>query len=194
MNEKLLAAGGVVALVLAGGVAAFVTGVAPIPGDSGEGVSSVQTETPTAERGSTAAGNGAGDGSPGGGAEQPPETERETKRAPPFAFTVDEIESCGRTCRDVTSTLTNRQDRTAEDVAVTTRIYAGNDTDGEPVWSGTEPVGTLDAGDAYTATRRVELSYRDGFAVQRAGGWITVRTTVTTADRTVTLTDRRNVG
>lgn len=188
MNEKVLAVSGVCALVFAGGVAAFVAGVGPLP-DGSDPVAPLPTETPTAE-----ADTAAGDERTGGGAQQPSATERETESVPPFAFAVDAIESCGRTCRDVTSTLTNRQNRTATNVTVSTRIYAGNDTDGEPVWSGTEPVGRLDGGDAYTATRRVELSYRDGFAVQRAGGWITVQTTVTTADRTATLTDRRNVG
>ncbi|MBV0900303.1 hypothetical protein [Haloarcula salina] len=188
MNEKLLAVSGVCALVFAGGVLAFVAGVGPLP-DGGDPVSPLPTETPTAEPDTAA-----GDERTGGGAQQPSATERGTERVPPFVFAIDAIESCGRTCRDVTSTLTNRQDRTATNVTVSTRIYAGNDTGGEPVWSGTEPVGTLDGGDAYTATRRVELSYRDGFAIQRAGGWITVQTTVTTADRTVTLTDRRNVG
>ncbi|WP_424002437.1 hypothetical protein ACOZ4I_01815 [Haloarcula salina] len=188
MNEKLLAVSGVCALVFAGGVAAFVAGVGPVPGGS-EPVAPLPTETPAAD-----ADAAAGDERTGGGAQQPSATERETQSRPPFSFAVDAIESCGRTCRDVTSTLTNRQDRTARNVTVTTRIYAGNDTGGEPVWSGSEPVGTLDGDDTYTATRRVELSYRDGFAIQRAGGWITVQTTVTTADRTVTLTDQRNVG
>jgi Rieske Fe-S protein len=50
----------------------------------------------------------------------------------------------------------------ATDVAVDTRIYAGNGTDGDVVWEG-------------------------------AGGWITVRTTIQSAEETVTVTQRRQV-
>ena len=49
----------------------------------------------------------------------------------PFGFVVDQIETCGETCRDVTTTPTNRQSTAASDVTVTTRIYAGNGTDGD---------------------------------------------------------------
>jgi hypothetical protein len=94
----------------------------------------------------------------------------------------------------VTSTVTNRGETTAEDVTVYTRVYAGRGTDGGVIWEGSERVGTLDAGASYTATRRVELSFTDAIAIQRNDGWVTVQTTVRTADRTLTLTDQRQVG
>jgi hypothetical protein len=93
----------------------------------------------------------------------------------------------------VTSTLTNQQDTTAEDVTVYTRIYAGNGTDGDQVWEGSESVGTLDASESYTATKRVELSFADAYAIDQEDGWITVQTTVETADQTVTFTEQRQV-
>jgi hypothetical protein len=112
---------------------------------------------------------------------------------PPFGFAIDNIEKCGQTCRDVTSTLTNQQDATAGNVTVYTRIFAGKGTDGDEIWRGTEDVGTLPAGDAYTATRQVELSYAEALTISNNDGWITVQTTVETENRTVTFTDERKV-
>lgn len=110
-----------------------------------------------------------------------------------YTLTVDRVETCGRTCRDVTSTLTNDQPTDATDVTVYTRIYAGNGTDGEVVWEGKEPVGDLGAGESYTATRRIELSLWDANAVREHDGWVTIETAVQSAERTVTFTQRRDV-
>jgi hypothetical protein len=112
---------------------------------------------------------------------------------PPFGFAIDSIEECGQTCRDVTSTLTNQQDTTAENVTVSTRIFAGQGTDGDEIWRGQEDAGTLAAGESYTATNRVELSLSEGLKIQNNDGWITVQTTVETEDQTVTFTDERQV-
>lgn len=112
----------------------------------------------------------------------------------PFSFTIERVEACGRTCRDVTAALQNTQDGPATDVTVLTRIYAGQDvTDEDLVWAGTEPVGTLEAGGTHTTTRRVELSLQEGLTVEAHGGWITIVTTVRSDERTVTLSDRRRV-
>jgi hypothetical protein len=186
MNARPLAVVGVLALVLAGVVGAYVTGFGPAPGgDDGSDAESFPTATPS----ETPTGDGVtatDDGTAG--------TATPTATAPPpFVFSIDAIETCGQTCRDVTSTLTNQQDTTAENVTVYTRIFVGNGTDGDVAWKGSEPVGTLDAGESYTATRRVELSYGDALAIKRNGGWITVQTTVQTEDRTVTFSERRQV-
>jgi hypothetical protein len=112
---------------------------------------------------------------------------------PPFGFAIDSIEECGQTCRDVTSTLTNQQDTTAENITVSTWIFAGQGTDGDEIWRGQEDAGTLAAGESYTATNRVELSLSEGLKIQNNDGWITVQTTVETEDQTVTFTDERQV-
>ncbi|SFR89262.1 hypothetical protein SAMN05216559_0601 [Halomicrobium zhouii] len=188
MNAKLLAVVGVGILLVAGVVGALVTGFGPAPGgDSGSDVESFPTETPS----NTGSDGASGDGASGdGGTSDATATATDT---PPFTFAIGNIEECGRTCRDVTSTLTNRRDATADDVTVYTRIFAGNGTDGDQVWQGSEDVGALDAGESYTATKRVELSYSDGYKIERNDGWITVQTTVETADQTVTFTERRQV-
>lgn len=177
MNGKLLAVGGVFILLLAGVTGAFVTGVGPFQKSSTEDISEFPTETAESDTASSDSGSDSGG----------------TASTPPFGFTVDSIEKCGRTCRDVTSSLTNQQNSTAEDIIVYTRIYAGNSTDGDVVWEGSEDVGTLAADESYTTTRRVELSYGDAYAIEQEDGWITVQTTVETADQTVTFSDRRNV-
>ncbi|WP_336337522.1 hypothetical protein [Haloarcula brevis] len=177
MRRKPLAA----VLLLAVVAGAVAVGTGPLQ-DAGEG-----TAVPSETTGSAADAGGGGDAEDGSDAEDG------TAGTPPFGFTVGAIEECGRTCRDVTSTLTNRQNSTAADVTVATRIYAGNTTDGDVVWEGSEAVGTLAPAGSYTTTRRVDLSFGDAVAIRRAGGWITVRTTVETADRSVTLTSQRQV-
>ena len=117
----------------------------------------------------------------------------ETPVTEPFAVDIDRIESCGRFCRDVTASLTNRQDAAATNVVVTTRLYPGNRTDGRPVWTGEVAVGTLGPGATATTNERVELSVFDAFAVSDAGGWVTVSTTIRSDRRTVTVTERRQV-
>lgn len=172
MRTGAVTAGAVVVLVVAG----LTLGGGGAASD-GNDVGSFPTETPT--------GTASADGS-GTNTVTPEPT-------PAFAFAIDRIEECGRPCRDVTSTLTN-DGADATDVTVYTRIYVGNGSDGNVIWEGKERVGNLGAGESYTATERVELSLADAIAVESAGGWITVQTTVQSDETTVTFTQRRQVG
>ncbi|MDS0282133.1 hypothetical protein [Haloarcula onubensis] len=110
-----------------------------------------------------------------------------------FTLETREVENCGMLCRNVTSTVTNEQSTAASDVTITTRLYAGNDTGGEVRWQGIERVERIGAGETYETTHRVELPLEDALAIRDRGGWVTIRTTVETADRSVTVTDRREV-
>src|SRR6056297_2687608 len=76
----------------------------------------------------------------------------------PFALDTRGIENCGMLCRNVTSTVTNEQATAARDVTISTRLYAGNDTDGEVRWRGTERVSRIGPGETFVSTQRVELS------------------------------------
>jgi hypothetical protein len=173
MRRPSLVIGATVVVLLAAAVTlGGVTGSASEGGDRSTESFPTETPTSTVDSGSSAT---------------------TAERDPAFAFTVDRIEECGRTCRDVTSTLTNDGAAEATDVTVYTRIYAGNGTDGDVVWESREGVGPLDAGESYTTTERVELSLADGVAVGNAGGWVTVQTTIQSADRTETVTRRRQV-
>lgn len=169
MNRTYLVAGVVVLVTLALGLgAAAYYGVGPFPGDdTGEPVGDVPNGTPV---------------------DTSPEEE-------PFAFTVDQIEECGLTCRDVTATLHNQQDTGATDVTVYVQIYAGenNTAEDDLVWEGSEDVGRLVAGDSSTSTRRVELSLADARKVDQRDGWITIVTTVESAEETVTFQDTEQV-
>jgi hypothetical protein len=177
MNTKLLLAAVVVVAVGAGAVVAIGD---RFPGGSGADTDSLPTATPES-------------GDEGGPTLEPTDSSTTATPTPPFGFVVDDIEECGRTCRDVTSTLTSRRDTTAENVTVYTRILVGRETDGDEVWRGTEDVGTLPAGESYTATTRVELSLADGLKIENSDGWITVQTTVETEDGAVTFADERQV-
>ena len=164
----------VAALLLAGlGVAVF-TGVGPTPGDeSGDSVSTVPAGTPSDD---DSAATGSTD-------------------VAPFSLTIDEVDECGQTCRDVTATLHNHQNDTAERVIVSIAIFAGENTTDEDdlVWEGSVEVGTLEAGGSHTTTERVDLSYWDSLAVSRNDGWITILTTVESDERTVTFRDTEHV-
>lgn len=149
-----------------------------------------------------AGGGGAADGGAGESTATPPPTgtvytqpaEGTVEDQPPFTFEIDNIEECGETCRDVTATLYNNQQQAASNVSVYTRIYAGNSTAEEDrIWTGDEQIGDMEAGGSDTRTQRVELSTREGFAVQQNDGWITILTTVDSEETTITFENRRNV-
>lgn len=113
----------------------------------------------------------------------------------PFAFTIAEIESCGRTCRDVTATVENQQTEPASSVVVETEMFAGENTtvSDRLVWEETQDVGRLPAGESHTSTERVDLSLGDAFDIRQQDGWITIRTTIESDEETVTITKTRNV-
>jgi hypothetical protein len=185
------------ALVVVGAVVggAFAVGLAPAPDDRDETapLPTTAATTPTA-RGpvETRPAPSATTSTAKGPVETRPAPSTSAPR-PRFAFAVDSAEACGQTCRDVTSTLSNTGATDATSVAVSTRIYAGQTVEGGVVWEGRESVGALPAGESYTTTRRVELSLAGAVAVQNAGGWITVQTTVASDQRTVTFAEPRRV-
>lgn len=179
MSRRTLAVLAVVgALVVSGTAFAFFTGMGPAPGGDpgGDQVTDYATGTPLG----TAAAGDAGDTS---------------GTTAPFSFTIESIEECGQTCRDVTVSLHNNQDEAASDVTVLTRIYAGRDTTAEEdrVWEGREEVGDLAGGGTHTTTTRVELSLQEALKIQNNDGYITIVTTVRTADQTVTFKDVEQV-
>lgn len=184
MNRRYLLGGVLVVLVLAVGIGwAGYTGVGPAPGGS-SGDTIDEFPTPS----------GGDDGGSGTSSTSSSSSSSSTD-TPPFTFTVDDLEECGHTCRDVTATLHNEQEETATGVTVYIRIFAGKDnTDTDDiVWEGSEEVGTLEAGGHHTTTERVELSVRDGWSIEREDGWITILTAVETDDRTVTFQDSEQV-
>lgn len=180
MRDRSIAVGAVVvfAVVVTGVIIVSASGA----GSGGNG-DAASTDDPFPTQTPADSGAGSGDGANDAGT---------ADAEPSFAFDIDRIESCGETCRDVTTTLTS-EGAGAADVTVYTRIYAGNGTDGDVVWEGSEPIGDLDAGESYTGTERVDLSITQAYAIQRSGGWITVRTTIDSDERTVTTTERREV-
>lgn len=182
VNRTHAVVGGLlVAIILAVGIAAaFYTGAGPAPGgsDGGEELADFPTATAAAE--------GTTDG----------DTESTATPEPaPFSFTIDTIEECGQTCRDVTATLHNNQDTTATGVTVFIRMFAGQDnTDTDDlVWEGKEEIGTLEGGASHTTTERVELSLQEARKIDQEDGWITLLTTVKTDDTTVTFKESEQV-
>ncbi|WP_313691448.1 hypothetical protein [Halorarum halobium] len=181
MNGKRVAAVAVVVLLVAvGAAAAFFVGVGPFaPSGDSEDLGEFPTGTPVESGGSGGAG-GSGDGS--------------GQSLPAYYFQVTDTETCGRTCRDVTVELTNNREETATGITVYVRMFAGNSTDsGDRIWQGKEDVGEMDAGATTTATKRVKLTYAEGYRVRQNDGWVTIRTTVRSEDVTLTFSERRQV-
>jgi hypothetical protein len=183
VNASKLVGIAVVALTL-GVVGAAAFGVGPFSPDVVPN-GGVSTESPNVDDpGSGGSASGGDDGSAGG-----TDTTTATPEPAPFGFQIDSIETCGNTCRDVTATLTNQQDAAAEDVTATTRIYVKEDQ----IWQGSEDIGRLAAGESATTTKRVEIGYLDAAKIQNNDGYVTVETTITTADGTYTFSGRRQV-
>lgn len=177
MNRKYVIGGIIVVVIIAVGIgAALYTGVGPAPGGTSGGGDTIE-DFPTA----TESDSGAGTTDP--------------SATPPFTFTVDTIEECGTTCRDVTATLTNNQNDTATNVIVYTRIFAGEDNTetNDLVWEGKNEIGTLASGASITTTERVELSLQDARKIDQNDGWITIQTTVDSDETRVTFKDSDQV-
>ncbi|WP_224332817.1 hypothetical protein [Haloprofundus halobius] len=107
----------------------------------------------------------------------------------PLRFSVGEIDECGTTCRDVTAHVKNTGNESVNDVDVTVRLFADDDE----VWDGSVEVGSVDAAETQEQTIRVELGYTDAYKIKQNDGYVTVRTTVTTADGTFEFEERRKV-
>jgi hypothetical protein len=177
----------IVLVVLVGGVGAVFLGVGPAPGgDSGAEL----TDFPTATSQPTAMSSS--------GTQAPDTTAAATPTAtpqPPYTFAIQSIEECGRTCRDVTAELANNRETDAESVVTYTRIFAGQDTTAteDLIWENRTTVGTIAAGATARSTQRVALSLQEGLAIENAGGWITILTTVQSAEETVTFRNSEQV-
>lgn len=196
MNRNYIIGGLLVLVIVAVGIGAAVyTGFGPAPGgtDSGDKLTDFPTETQSGmDAQSTPTGNGVTTDTVSDGNIEQTATPTST---PPFSFTIDNIEDCGQTCRDVTASLHNNQNTMATNVTVFIRIFAGenNTASDDIVWEGKEEVGDLAAGGTHTTTERVELSLQEARKIDQNNGWITILTTVKTDDRTVTFKDSEKV-
>lgn len=188
MDRTSIVAGAVVIVLVAGlGLAAAVGPLGVLDDDGGD----VDTETPTPSTGVDAGGSDSGDGGSGDG--DGATGDGTSTEPPPIGLQVGAVEPCGETCRDVTATLANNQDRRATGVAVDTTIYAGDDTGGDVVWEGSREVGTLESGESEADTTRIELGWLDAATVQRQGGEVTIETVVETDRQTLRFVERRDV-
>ncbi len=185
MSVKSIVVGVALALFVVGGLgAAYAVGYGPAPGDSGDGIDGeFPTETTTTDEEAATGEETANDTT----------TTDDAPAAPAFAVSVTSVEDCGTTCRKVTVALAN-DGGDATNVTVYSRIFVGQGTDGDVVWADTEAVGSLEVGDTHTTTKRVELSYSEGYDVRQADGWVTIQTTIVSDEKTATFTEQRQVG
>ncbi|NHN61168.1 MULTISPECIES: hypothetical protein [Halorussus] len=106
-----------------------------------------------------------------------------------YAFTIQSIEDCGSTCRDVTARLDNSGGAVREEVEVTTKMYADDDL----LWAGNETVGRLGPGESHTSTRRVDVGFSGGLAISANDGYVTIVTVVRSEGGTARFSERRKV-
>lgn len=167
-----------IALIALGIGGAVYTGVGPSPGGA---TGTPISDFPTATESDSTPMSGDRTGS--------------TATPDPFSFTIEQIEECGRTCRDVTASVRNNQDQSATGVTVYTRVFAGEDTvdESNQVWEGAESIGAIGAHESHTSTTRVELSLQDGRKIEQQDGWITILTSIESDDQTVTFRNNEQV-
>ncbi|SFR96564.1 hypothetical protein SAMN05216559_1644 [Halomicrobium zhouii] len=151
-STTLVALGLVVTVLVIGGMLALGQGPLGGAGDA------QTTPAQTTEHGEAAASD---DDSSGGG-------ER------PFTIDVQKIENCGKTCRDVTVSLTNNGGNPRENISVTTTVYAGQDS----VWQGEAAIGTLASDESTRRTEQIDVGYVGGAKIERNGGTVTIETVV----------------
>lgn len=179
-----------IALVLVGVVAAAAAGVGPAAlaaDDAGtDGPTATDTDAGATDDDGT---DGDDDTADGDLTAETNETAGDSDGDPAFDGTVDRIEDCGTTCRDVTATLSNVGDATATSVAVEFRLSV----DGDRIRANEESVGTLAAGESYTTAQRIELGYGDALAIERNDGWVTIETVIRFDGGTVVTAEERQV-
>jgi hypothetical protein len=192
MQGKHIAIAAVVVVIAVAGIAgAIVTGFGPSPGGDGGAFGGDSTETQTPYQNTVVVGSDeteAGGGGGGGGDSDGDGTATATQ-PDPFAFVIDNISECGNTCRIVNATIVNQQDTAATGVSVRSEIYTG----GDKIWQGSSDVGTLEAGESFSDSKRVELSYGEAYKIEQNDGEILIKTYVVTDDGTYVFKERRNV-
>ena len=199
MDDQRTAVVGVLAviLVLSVGVSLALTGLIPGVGDLGGGEETTTAPGASADGGDGDAGTGSGgssDGNSGGtdaGSSDGSADDAGDEATPvePYRFTIDSIEECGTTCREVTATLTNTGEERRTGVVVTTKLI----TDGDVIWEGDQDVGTLEPDESFTETRAVDVGFTGGYKINQNDGYVTIRTVVKSDQGTVTFEERRKV-
>ncbi|UPW02249.1 hypothetical protein M0R88_09190 [Halorussus gelatinilyticus] len=187
MSRRALVA--VVALVGVLGAGVLFAGGTDLGGESGIGAGdATATETATTARSATGTTAPAADdaGESGGGNDATATTSMTSSE---YAFTIENIEKCGSTCRDVTARLTNSGGETRENVRVTTAMLA----DGEVLWSGNESVGTLTPGESHVSTERVDVGFAGGMQISANDGYVTIVTVVRSESGKTRFAERRKV-
>ncbi|MBP1986111.1 hypothetical protein [Halolamina salifodinae] len=184
MQGKHIAIAAAVLVVVVGGIAgALVTGFGPAPGGDGGGLGGDSTATATPYE-NTVVVDSTGTESGGGG-----DGTATASQPDPFAFVIENISECGDTCRVVDASIVNQQDSAATGVTVRSEIYTG----GDKIWEGSSDVGTLESGESYSDTKRVDLSYGEAYKVQQNDGKILIKTYVVTDGATYVFKDERDV-
>ncbi|ELY37275.1 hypothetical protein [Natronorubrum tibetense] len=97
-----------------------------------------------------------------------------------FEGDVVEIVECGRTCREVTTTLTNTGTADATAVRVAATVVAGETL----VWETDEEIGRLEAGATVTRTQRIDIDVVSALAIENNDRTVTITTTITSAQQT----------
>lgn len=192
MSRRVVGALVVVLVAGAAGGVLFVGGLglgeSPSAPADGSPTDSEVTTTADATTGETASGGGGTDGT-GAGTDRTTATATETADPSGYDFTIEQVEKCGTTCRDVTARLANAGATERTDVRVTTRVYA----DEGLLWTGNETVGALAPGEAHTSTKRVDVGLSGGMKIQNNDGYVTIVTVVRSDEGTTRFSERRKV-
>ncbi|MFC7133003.1 MULTISPECIES: hypothetical protein [Salinibaculum] len=99
-----------------------------------------------------------------------------------LSLKIATITECGRTCRDVTYTVTDTDGDGADDVAANFTITSG----GENIWEGRQRIGDVPAGGSVEQTVRVKVGLSEALTVSRNDNEVTITTDLTADGKTTT--------
>jgi len=97
---------------------------------------------------------------------------------------IDEIERCDLTCRNVSYTIENPTEESISDLTTDVTVTSGDET----LWSGESTVGDVGAGEQATVTDQIDLDTAAAATIRANDGRVTIEVTVTAdgEDHTVT--------
>ena len=106
-----------------------------------------------------------------------------------FEATLENLSTCGPTCRNMTATLRHAGETTATNVSLDMRLTAN----GSQVWAGTRSIGRLEPGATVRWVQSADVGFGGSQTVLENDGYVTVWFEVGHADGSETLRKRVKV-
>ena len=103
-----------------------------------------------------------------------------------FEATLENLSTCGPTCRNVTATLRHEGETAATNVSLDMRLTAN----GTQVWSGTRSIGRLEPGATVGWVQSADVGFGGSGTVMKNDGYVTIWFEINHAGESETLKTR----